>query len=67
MVGTTANSPDTDELAVVPFLAGRLNLEPLSRGNPEPQTLRKIYSISILNLRPYSEDIVKIADPTQKI
>ena len=42
MVGTTYNSPDTDDLYVVPFLAGRPNLELLSRGNPE-QRRRNTY------------------------
>ena len=45
MVGTTANSPDADELAVVRFLAVRSDLEPSARGNPERTPSSIILSI----------------------
>ena len=47
MVGTMANSPDTDELAVMPFLAGRPNLELLSRGNPEQRRRNTYFTLDI--------------------
>ena len=45
MVGTTANSPDADELVVVRFLAVRSDLEPSARGNPERTSTSIILSI----------------------
>ena len=45
MDGTTANSPDADELAVVRFLAVRSDLEPSARGNPERTSTSIILSI----------------------